>query len=79
MKILIVIDMQNDFISGALGNPETLAVLPNVCERVKEALKDGTKLLYTRYSRQQLYRFSGGQKSFCSALHKRYMGTSAGR
>lgn len=47
MKILIVIDMQNDFISGALGNPETLAVLPNVCERVKEALKDGTKLLYT--------------------------------
>ncbi len=47
MKVLIVIDMQNDFISGALGNPETLAVLPKVCERVKSALKDGTKLLYT--------------------------------
>ena len=31
-KILVVIDMQNDFIDGALGTPEALAILPAVKE-----------------------------------------------
>ena len=34
-KILIVIDMQNDFIDGALGTPEAQAIVPNVIEKVK--------------------------------------------
>lgn len=55
MKALIVIDMQNDFISGALGNPETLAVLPKVCERVKAALNNGVKLLYTLDTHREDY------------------------
>ena len=29
-KILIVVDMQNDFIDGALGSPEALAIGPYV-------------------------------------------------
>ena len=33
MDILIVIDMQNDFIDGALGTPE--AIVPNVVDKVK--------------------------------------------
>lgn len=28
--ILIVVDMQNDFIDGALGTPEAVAIVPNV-------------------------------------------------
>ena len=31
MDILVVIDMQNDFIDGALGTPEAEAIVPNVC------------------------------------------------
>ena len=35
MDILVVIDMQNDFIDGALGTPEAEAIVPNVVDRVK--------------------------------------------
>ena len=35
MDILIVIDMQNDFIDGALGTPEAEAIVPNVVDKVK--------------------------------------------
>ena len=34
MDILVVIDMQNDFIYGALGTPEAEAIVPNVVDRV---------------------------------------------
>ena len=29
-NILLVIDMQNDFIDGALGTPEAVAIVPKV-------------------------------------------------
>ena len=28
MNILVVVDMQNDFIDGALGTPEAVAIVP---------------------------------------------------
>ena len=34
-KILIVIDMQNDFIDGALGTSEAVTIVPNVIEKIK--------------------------------------------
>lgn len=34
-KLLIVIDMQNDFIDGALGTPEALAIVENVKEKIR--------------------------------------------
>ena len=35
MDILVVIDMQNDFIDGALGTPEAEAIVPNVVDKIK--------------------------------------------
>lgn len=35
MKFLIVVDMQKDFIDGALGTKEAVAILPNVVEKIK--------------------------------------------
>ena len=35
MNILVVIDMQNDFIDGALGTAEAEAIVPNVVDRIK--------------------------------------------
>ncbi len=35
-KILIVIDMQKDFIDGALGTKEAQAIVPNVISKIKE-------------------------------------------
>lgn len=35
-KILIVVDMQNDFIDGSLGSPEAIDIIPNVVKKIKE-------------------------------------------
>lgn len=48
MKLLIVIDMQNDFVSGVLGTPEARAIVPAVAAKVKEYVKNGDKVIYTR-------------------------------
>lgn len=45
MKIVIVVDMQNDFIDGALGSPEAQAIVPVMVDRLKE-LDDGNTLLF---------------------------------
>ena len=45
MKILVVVDMQNDFIDGALGTAEAVAILPYVRERVASF---AGKVLFTR-------------------------------
>lgn len=34
-KLLIVVDMQNDFIDGALGTKEAVAILPNAINKIK--------------------------------------------
>ena len=34
-KILLVIDMQNDFIDGALGTKEAVAIVPKVVDEIK--------------------------------------------
>ena len=35
MKVLVVVDMQNDFIDGALGTPEAQRIVPAVVEKIK--------------------------------------------
>ena len=45
MNILVVVDMQNDFIDGALGTPEALAIVPYVKQRIESF--DG-KVFFTR-------------------------------
>ena len=50
--ILIVVDMQNDFVTGALGSPEAVAVLPKVVEKVRRF--DG-RVLFTRDTHEENY------------------------
>lgn len=35
MKVLVVVDMQNDFVDGALGTPEAAAIVPGVAEKIR--------------------------------------------
>ena len=51
-NILLVIDMQNDFIDGALGTPEAVAIVPNVREKIRSF--DGT-VLFTRDTHGENY------------------------
>ena len=47
-KTLIVVDMQNDFIDGALGTKEAQAIVPNVKKKIKEYESRGDKIIFTR-------------------------------
>jgi nicotinamidase-related amidase len=47
MKVLIVVDMQHDFVDMALGSPEAKAIVPAVAAKVAEYKKNGV-IIYTR-------------------------------
>lgn len=51
-KILVVVDMQNDFIDGALGTAEAVSIVPKVAEKIKNF--DGT-VIYTRDTHEENY------------------------
>ena len=54
-KILIVIDMQNDFISGSLGSKEAQAIVSNVKQKIKEYEYDGDEIIFTRDTHTSQY------------------------
>lgn len=51
-KVLVVVDMQNDFIDGALGTAEAVAIVPNVKRKIEEF--DGT-VIFTRDTHESNY------------------------
>jgi len=53
LKILIVIDMQKDFIDGALGTKEAVAILPNVVKRIEESTRE--LILFTKDTHGENY------------------------
>ncbi len=52
-KALIVIDMQNDFITGSLGNPDCQAVVPNIVQILQQESYD--KIIFTRDTHTKNY------------------------
>ena len=47
-ELLAVIDMQNDFVFGALGSSDAQAILPAVEERIFAARQAGKTVVFTR-------------------------------
>ena len=57
MKILIVVDMQNDFITGSLGTPEAQLVVPEVKKYVEQWLEEKKGSIYfTRDTHHEDYK-----------------------
>jgi len=52
MKLLFVIDMQNDFIDGVLGSPEAQAIVPKVAKKIKNA--DNVIFTYDTHNKDYL-------------------------
>ena len=48
MKILIVVDMQNDFVTGSLANPDAEAIIPGIAKKISEYEKNGDRIIFTR-------------------------------
>ncbi len=51
-NVLIVVDMQNDFVNGALGTKEAVAIVPHVKKKIEEF--QGT-VLFTRDTHESWY------------------------
>ncbi len=54
-KLLVVVDMQNDFIGGALGTQEAQNILPAVRARIADARKEGEEVAFTRDTHGEEY------------------------
>lgn len=54
-KLLVVVDMQNDFIGGALGTKEAQSILPAVRARIADARKEGEEVVFTRDTHGEEY------------------------
>ena len=52
MHVLVVVDMQNDFIDGALGTKEAVEIVPRVAEKIRNF--EG-EVLYTRDTHEENY------------------------
>ncbi len=55
MKVLIVVDMQKDFIDGALGTPEARAIVPLVAETIAQMATPDTALIFTKDTHYENY------------------------
>ena len=46
-KALLVVDMQNDFVTGSLGTDEAVTIVSNVNEKIKKSIDENYDLFFT--------------------------------
>ncbi|MCR4830343.1 MAG: cysteine hydrolase [Pseudobutyrivibrio sp.] len=54
-NVLVVVDMQNDFTTGALRNEDAIAVIPYIKKKLKQATENGDVIIFTRDMHQDDY------------------------
>lgn len=54
-KLLIVVDMQKDFINGSLGTREAVAIVPNVKKKIEEYQAAGDEVIFTLDTHEKNY------------------------
>ncbi len=47
-KVLIVVDMQNDFVDGSLGTKEAVKIVPAIADKVKAAINNNNMVIFTK-------------------------------
>lgn len=54
-RALIVIDMQNDFVTGSLGTKEAQNIVEGVVKKVKQYKQQGLDVIFTRDTHEENY------------------------
>lgn len=62
MKHFIVIDMQNDFCTGALANKDAVAIIPRIKAELQAAKAEKANIIFTRDSHSEDYLETGEGK-----------------
>lgn len=55
MRVLVIVDVQNDFVSGALGSATAQAIIPHMRTRIKEYADGDTLILFTKDTHDENY------------------------
>lgn len=56
MNVLVLVDLQKDFIDGSLGSPEAQAIVPKIVDKINNYTdKNNTLVLYTKDTHQNDY------------------------
>lgn len=54
-KLLVVVDMQKDFIDGSLGTKEAVAIVPNVAAKIRAYQDAGQEVVFTYDTHSENY------------------------
>ncbi len=54
-RLIVVVDMQKDFIDGALGSKEAVSIVDNCVKRLERAAREGDIVLFTRDTHHEDY------------------------
>lgn len=54
-NVLIVIDMQEDFVYGTLANPAAAAIIPHIKKKIDDTLARGDDVIFTRDTHEADY------------------------
>lgn len=54
-ELLVVIDMQNDFVTGSLGTKEACGIVDNVRNRIEDYVKKEQEVVFTRDTHTEQY------------------------
>lgn len=54
-KILVVVDMQKDFVNGSLGTAEAQGIVRNVIDKIRSYHDAGQQVIFTRDTHQRNY------------------------
>lgn len=55
MKVLVVVDMQNDFVTGSLGTDEAKKIVPRVAEKIRWARMNAYRVVFTQDTHTENY------------------------
>ncbi|MCC8151589.1 MAG: cysteine hydrolase [Lachnospiraceae bacterium] len=55
MKLLVVVDMQKDFVDGALGTAEAVSIVPKVRDKILKCRAEGWTVVFTRDTHTEGY------------------------
>lgn len=78
-KLLIVVDYQNDFVSGSLGFPEAEALEPKLHKKVQDYLDAKDDVVYTMDTHGENYLDTQEGKTSHPALPVWFRGLAAAR
>ena len=71
MRVLLVVDVQNDFVTGTLANPEAQAKIPAIKEKIKQRIDEGWQVVFTQDTHFEDY-FETVEGKYLPMIHCRF-------